>query len=165
MIRYDALEVLLFLEKHGEADDCTVNQQSANNRHNHGWGRDKIRVREQDGQRYENTNSSALSFAQKDVVTVRQSEKRTNAHHHEETGAEPTQVKHGGARALDEVVWVRAVAAYPVGNGRKNVGGDDKEWVVRVPECARQDDEQEPHGQHEGEGNYRLEACCWHCGW
>ena len=94
----------------------------------------------------------------------RKKKKHTNPHHHQEPRAEPAQVQHRGARALDKVVRVRAVAAYPVGHGRQHVRRHHEQRVVRVPERAREDHQQEADGQHEGEGDDGFEACCWHFG-
>ena len=90
------------------------------------------------------------------------SNRHTNTHDHQESGAESTQIQNRRAGALDEVVWVRAVAAYPVGHGRQHVGGDNEQRVIRLPEGAGQDDEEEADCQHEGEGDYCFEACGGH---
>lgn len=83
---------------------------------------------------------------------MRQHHRERDAHHDQEPGAEPAQVEDGGARALDKVVGVGAVGAYPVGHRGEDVGGDDEEGVVFGVEGAGEDDEEEAEGEDEGEG-------------
>jgi hypothetical protein len=91
--------------------------------------------------------------------------KHTNTHHNQEPRAKPSQVKHRGARALNKVIRVGAVAADPVRYGRQYIRGDNEQWVVGLPEGAREDDEQEADGEDEGEGDDGFEACLRHdCG-
>lgn len=40
------LELLVFMEEHAEADDGSVNQQTTNYGHDHGFNLDEVRVRE-----------------------------------------------------------------------------------------------------------------------
>lgn len=81
----------------------------------------------------------------------------TDAHDHQEARDEAAEVQHGG-RALAEVVRVRAPAAYPVGQGREHVRRHDQQRVVGLPQRARQDDQEEAHGQHKRQGDDGFEA-------
>lgn len=83
---------------------------------------------------------------------------RTHSHYNQEAREKPSQVEHGGARALDKVIGVGAPAADPVGQRGNNVCGDYEEREVRLVQGAREDDEQEPDGEHEGEGDDGFEA-------
>ena len=47
----DPLKVLLLPEEHGKADDGAVDQQAANNGHDHGLSPDQLAMREHDRQR------------------------------------------------------------------------------------------------------------------
>ncbi len=87
---------------------------------------------------------------------------RTDAHDHQETRAEASKIQNSGTGALDKVIWVCAVAAYPVRHRRQHVGGYDDEGVVRMPQGAREDDEEESNGKDEGEGDDGLQACGRH---
>jgi hypothetical protein len=82
----------------------------------------------------------------------------TNAHDDKEGGAEAAEVEDGAAGALDKVIGVGAARGDPVGDGGEDVGGDDEEGVVVVPEGAGEDDEEESDGEDEGEGDDGLEA-------
>ena len=88
----------------------------------------------------------------------RMTAKRTNSHDNKEAGEEPPQVEHRRAASLDKVVRVGAPATDPVGQRREDVRGDDEERVVDLVEGAGEDDEEEAHGEDEGEGNDGLEA-------
>lgn len=42
--RHSLLELLLFLEEHGKADDSSINQKTAKDRHDHSWDFDRSAV-------------------------------------------------------------------------------------------------------------------------
>ncbi len=54
------LELLLLLEEHGEADDGAVDQETADDRHEHGWDLNETRVCEDDRE-YWNQKSAVSS--------------------------------------------------------------------------------------------------------
>lgn len=126
------LEILLFVEEHAEADDGAVDEKTTNDGHNHGLDCNETGVGEDDRQGH--------------------------AHDNKEAGKEAPQVKNSSAGALDKVIRVGAVAADPVGNGGDHIGGDDEQGVVDLPQGARENDEEKPDGEDEGEGDDGLEA-------
>lgn len=138
------LKLLLLLEESSKADNSPVNQQPSNNGHDHGGVSDDAGMREQYRQSYfsliVSMETPNLNFFAGCVFV---SNRHTNTHDYQESGAESTQIQNRRPRALDEVVWVRAVAAYPVGHRRQHVGGYHEQRVVRLPEGAGQDDEEE----------------------
>lgn len=50
------------------------------------------------------------------------------------------------------------MATDPVRYWREDVGGDDEEGVVDLPEGAGEDDEEEAYGEDEGEGDDCFET-------
>lgn len=77
----------------------------------------------------------------------KRSKELTDPHHNQEPGAEPAEIQHGAPAALHEIIRVRTSAAYPVGEGGEDVGGDDEEGEVVAPEGGGEDDEQESDGE------------------
>lgn len=72
---------------------------------------------------------------------------RTQAHHAQKARAEPAEVHHGAAGALDEVVRVGAAATYPVRQRRQHVRRDDQQRQILVEEGAGEDHEEEADGE------------------
>lgn len=150
------LEILFLLEEHAEADDGAVDEETAYYRHDHGLNLDEVCVGEDNGERYGKTTISQSIKALARVDSG--GRKHTNAHNHKEASEEAPEVEDGGAGALDEIVGIGTAAADPVGDGGDDIGGDDEERVVDLPEGAGQDDEEEADGEDEGEGDDGLEA-------
>ncbi|KAI4256994.1 MAG: hypothetical protein L6R42_005912 [Xanthoria sp. 1 TBL-2021] len=70
----------------------------------------------------------------------------TNAHHNQEAGTKSPEIHYGAPTALHEIIGVRTSAAYPVGEGSEDVGGDDEEGEVVAPEGGGEDDEEKSDG-------------------
>ena len=121
-----ALELLLFLEKHAEADDGCVDQQAPSDRHSHGTDANQIGVGENNRESYREWGLETFNVTRSPYV-------RTNAHHHQESRAEPAQVNDGRSGVLDEVIGVGAAAADPVRQRGYHVGSDDEERIVDLP--------------------------------
>lgn len=56
------------------------------------------------------------------------------------------------------------MAADPVGNRRNDIGGDDEERIIHLPQSAGENNEEESNGEDEGEGDDGLEAGGRHLG-
>jgi hypothetical protein len=136
--RHPELKLLFLLEEETEADDGAVDEQAAYYGHDHGLDVDD--------------------------AGMRKDNRQGNAHDNKEASQEPAEVENGSAGALDKVIGVGALAADPVGDGSEDIGGDDKQRVVVVPESAREDDEKEADGEDEGQGDDGSEACGRHGG-
>lgn len=56
------------------------------------------------------------------------------------------------------------MSADPVGNGRNDIGGNDEQRIVDLPQGARENNQEESNGKDEGEGDDGLEAGGRHLG-
>lgn len=90
--------------------------------------------------------------------------RRTDSHNHEETGEKAPQIQHGGAGALNEVIGIGATAADPVGYRGDDVGRNNEQRVVDLPQRAGEDHEEEAYGEDEGEGDDGFKAGGGHDG-
>lgn len=56
------------------------------------------------------------------------------------------------------------MSADPVGNRRNDIGSDDEERIIHLPQSAGENNEEESNGEDEGEGDDGLEAGGRHLG-
>lgn len=116
----NTLELLLLPKKHAKTDNRPINQQPANNTHNHSLHANQITMRQHDRQR--------------------------NAHHHQETRDESSQFHDGVAGpGIHEVIVAVRFAADPVGQGREDVGCYYEEGEVVLEEGGGEDYEEETY--------------------
>lgn len=164
------LELLLFSEEHGETYDGAVDEQTADNAHDHCFDADLFRVRQDDWQSCEKIMlanncpkqndpfrsihiplflaSSPPTTHERSIPTIhpRTEGGPTNSHNDKEPSQKPPQLNHTATSRIHEVIVVLSFAAYPVGDGSEDVGGHDEEGEVVVVQGRREDDEDEADG-------------------
>ena len=139
------LEFLLLSEEHSEADDGAVNEQTADDAHDHCLNADLLSVCQDYGKsckpsvstrcpRFRCASSGAMS-------------KHTHSHDHEESSQEPPQFHNAAASRVHKVIVRLRFAAYPVGHGRKHIGCDHEQGEEVVVEGGREDDEDEANSE------------------
>lgn len=138
------LELLLFSEEHGKAYDSAVNEQPADNAHDHGFDADLLRVRKYNGKSCTRPLAIVTPF---DSMTLPKVQQRTNSHNNQETRQESPKLHNAVAPRIHEIVIILRFAAYPVGHGSEDIGGHDEESEVAVEEGGGEDDEDEADGE------------------
>ena len=149
------LEVLFLLEEHAEGDNGTVDEQAAGYRHDHSLNLNQARMRQHDGKSCTSLTLAPCPTSFKNIFKDRK--KLTHSHHYQKAGTKLPQIENRRTRAL-VVIRIRTVTTDPVRYWREDVGGDDEEGVVDLPEGAGEDDEEEAYGEDEGEGDDCFET-------
>lgn len=140
------------MEEHAEADNGSIDQQTAHYRHDHCFDANKIRVSKNNREGYQRSAEVRWETKKRRASL----NKHTHAHYNQEASKEASQIKHSRARALDKVIGVGAPAADPVGNRSEHICSDDEQREVRLVQGAGQNDEEEADCEDEGEGDDGL---------
>jgi hypothetical protein len=151
----EQLELFLLSEEHGEADNGSVDEETASDAHDHGLDADLLGVSQDNGKSCDRVLvrvlQPCLPFHDPPVLPICPSQcshfQRTNSHYNEESSHESPQLHDTAATRVHKVIVRLGFAAYPVGHWREDVCCYDQESEEVVVEGGGEDNEDEADGK------------------
>jgi len=135
------LELLLLPEEHGEADDGAVDEQAADDAHDHCLDANLLSVCQHYGKSCEIGVSTHVLDPKSALCEAKS--KHTHSHDHEKSSQESAQFHNAAASRVHEVIVRLRFAAYPVRHRRKHVGCDHEQGEEVVVEGGGENNEDE----------------------